>query len=388
LKQGHDVVIVGAGPAGAVLAYELAKRGIGVLLLEKEKLPRYKCCAGGVTTKAAKLVDFDFFDVVEDVVHKVSFTFDLQDSHLRQHDRPLVYTVMRDGFDHLLANKAREAGATLMDGREVTGIHLTGDWVEICTDGTTVRARLVVGADGAYSAVVRELGIDRKVQCATGMESEVLLPDEKLDGWRSTARMELGFVRNGYAWVFPKRRHLSVGAGCLSADAKRLKKRYDEFLGSIGDTNCVVVRSGSHLIPTYAKGKLIWRDKALLVGDAAGLTDPLTGEGIHNAILSAQLAAPVIENLLVHENAGLDNYQQAIEERIISELRMAGVLSRLFVRFPKIAYAMLNRSDGVWRACCGLISGELKYADIMQKAGGRRGILEHLFRGTTRKLAA
>ncbi|HEY4712239.1 MAG TPA: FAD-dependent oxidoreductase, partial [Dehalococcoidia bacterium] len=64
MKQSHDVIVVGAGPAGATLAYELTKRGIGVLVLEKEKLPRYKCCAGGVTSKAARLLDFDISEVV------------------------------------------------------------------------------------------------------------------------------------------------------------------------------------------------------------------------------------------------------------------------------------------------------------------------------------
>jgi len=100
LKPSHDVIVVGAGPAGATLAYELARRGIGVLLLEQEKLPRYKCCAGGVTSKTAKLLDLDISEVTEDIIHEVSFTFNLDSPYLGQHSQPLMYSVMRDVFDH------------------------------------------------------------------------------------------------------------------------------------------------------------------------------------------------------------------------------------------------------------------------------------------------
>ena len=131
MKQSHDVIVVGAGPAGATLAYELAKRGIGVLLLEKEKLPRYKCCAGGVTSKAAKLLDFDISEVAEDAIHEVSFTFNLGSPYLGQPFQPLIYTVMRDVFDHFLVKKAQQLGAVLIDGQKVTQIQVSGDWVEI-----------------------------------------------------------------------------------------------------------------------------------------------------------------------------------------------------------------------------------------------------------------
>jgi len=118
----------------------------------------------------------------------------------------------------------------------------------------------------------------------------------------------------------------------------------------------------------------------LLLGDVAGLADPLTGEEIYNAIQSAQLAAPVIENFLVRGKVGLQDYQQIVESKIISELKIARTLSKNFVHFPRLAFGILKRSDGVWRAGCGLMSGELKYADIKERAGGFKGIFNRLFR--------
>jgi geranylgeranyl reductase family protein len=380
LKQSHDVIVVGAGPAGATLAYELAKRGIGVLVLEKEKLPRYKCCAGGVTSKAAKLLNFDISEVVEDVIYEANFTFNLGSSYLGQHSQPLIYTVMRDAFDYFLVQKAQQLGTVLMDGQKVTQVQVSGDWVEISIADNIFRSRLVVGADGAYSVVARELGMGRSMEYATGIESEIVVPEEELAKWKSRAQIDLGCIPGGYAWVFPKRNHLSVGVGCLASKARDLHAHHQKFLNSLNIGSYTIARSSSHLIPTCTKGSLVWQDKALLLGDAAGLTDPLTGEGIYNAIQSAQLAAPVIENSLLRGKVGLQGYQEVVERKIISELRTARTLSKFFVRFPRLTFGILNQSDGVWRDVCGLICGELQYAGIKWRAGVFKGILNRLFR--------
>jgi len=380
LKQIQDVIVVGAGPAGATLAYELGKKGIGVLVLEKEKLPCYKCCAGGVTSKAAKLLDFDISEVAEDVIYELRFTFKLGRPYLGQHSQPLIYTVMRDAFDHFLVKRAQQLGAVLMDGQKVTQIQVSADWIEISTTDNIFRSRLVVGADGAYSVVARELGMGRGIEYAVGMESEIVVPQEEMAKWKSRVQIDLGCIPGGYAWVFPKRNHLSIGAGCLASKARHLNRHHQKFLNSLSIGSYTIARSSSHFIPTCTKGRLVWQDKALLLGDAAGLADPLTGEGIYNAIHSAQLAAPVIENSLVRGKVGLQDYQQIVERKIVSELRIARTLSKNFVRFPRLAFGMLNQSDGAWRAMCGLICGELQYADIKGRVGGFKGIFNRLFR--------
>jgi geranylgeranyl reductase family protein len=375
LKQTYDVIVVGAGPAGSTLACELAGRGIRVLLLEKEKFPRYKCCAGGVTSKTAKLLTFDISEVVEEVIHKISFTFNLCGPYLGQHSQPLIYTVMRNAFDHFVVQKAQQVGTAFMDGQKVTQIQESGDWVDIHTGHNIFRSRLVVGADGASSIVARQLGLSRDIRYLAAVESEVVVPAEELSKWKSRIQIELGCIPQGYAWVFPKRDHLSIGAGCLGSRAKHLKYSHQKFLESLGIGSYAVARSSSHLIPTRTRGRLVWQDKALLLGDAAGLADPLTGEGIHNAILSARLAAPVIEGSLVRSKVGLQDYQETVESRIMSEMKMARTLSKFFVRFPHLAFGLLNQSDSVWRVLRDLMLGEIGYADIK----GEVGIFKALF---------
>jgi len=380
LKQSHDVIVVGAGPAGATLAYELARRGIGVLVLEKEKLPRCKCCAGGVTSKAAKLLDFDISEVVEDVIYEVSFTLNLGSPYLGQHSQPLMYTVMRDAFDYFLVQKAQQMGAIFRDGQKVMQIQVGADWVEISTADDIFRSRLVVGADGAYSVVARELGMGRSMEYVAGIESEIVVPEKELAKWKSRAQMDLGSIPGGYAWVFPKRDHLSIGVGCFASKARHLGRHHQKFLDSLSIGSYNIARSSSHLVPTCTKERLVWQDKALLLGDAAGFADPLTGEGIYNAIQSAQLAAPVVENSLLMGEAGLQDYQQVVEKKIMSELRIARTLSKKIFRFPRLAFGIFNRSDEAWKAIFNLMLGEIDYAAIKGKAGGFKGIFNLLFR--------
>src|SRR5512141_1916671 len=109
--SSFDLTIAGAGPCGAILAYELARRGVRVLLLEKERLPRDKICAGGVTVRAKSLLPFDFSECVEDTITGVRLSFRTHPKKTRIYDQPLAYMVRRDKFDSFLARKAAEAGA-------------------------------------------------------------------------------------------------------------------------------------------------------------------------------------------------------------------------------------------------------------------------------------
>jgi flavin-dependent dehydrogenase len=218
------------------------------------------------------------------------------------------------------------------------------------------------------------------MQHLVAIESEVTVPQEKLAEWKSQIRIDLGYIPGGYAWVFPKRDHLSVGVGCQASKARELRPRHQKFLDSLGLGSYTITRSSSQLIPTRTRGRLVWQNEALLLGDAAGLADPLTGEGIHNAIKSAQLAAPAIERRLLDGKEGLRDYQEAVDSEIISELRLAHTLSKFFVRSPRLVFGMLNQGNELWRALCDLMLGETNYAAIKEKMGGYRGIFSRLFR--------
>lgn len=378
MKSNYDVIVVGAGPAGAVLAYELAKRRFEVLLLEKEKLPRYKCCAGGVTKRAARLLDFDVSQLAEDVVYEISFSFDLAGCYQGRYSQPLIYTVSRDAFDYFLASRARERGAALLDGHAVTGVEIKSGGVEVIGGGEVFRSPLVAGADGVRSSVARKLGITGSRQYLAAVAWELVVSARELNGWKSRARIDWGCVPGGYAWVFPKRDHLAVGIGCPIAKAKNLTRNLRRFLDSLAIYDYEVKRSGVQLIPTCGEGSYVFRDRALLLGDAAGFADPLTGEGIYYAIRSAQLAAPVIEDFLRKGEVGLEKYQEIVNKEIVAELTIARKASRVLAGFPRLALELLSRSEEAWSVIGGLMSGDLNYAIIEQKVGGLGSIFKRL----------
>ena len=143
-----DVVVVGAGPSGAVLAYLLARRGLQVLMLEKDTLPRYKTCGGGVTWKAMQNLPFDASPVFEVAARGGILTYKGDQLMRTELGWPVAWTVMRANFDHFLVQRAVEAGAQLMDGVAVSSVDQDASGVTVRSSHGVFQARILAGADG------------------------------------------------------------------------------------------------------------------------------------------------------------------------------------------------------------------------------------------------
>ena len=276
---------------------------------------------------------------------------------------------MREKFDYALVRRAEEAGADFIQGLEVSGIQFGDKTLEVSTVAESFRSQFVAGADGAGSAVAKALGIGGNRNLVAAIETEVQVPQEELARWKSRMAIDLGRIPAGYAWVLPKFDHLSIGIACPVSRAKDLKRCYWEFLDSLDFSQHTVARWESSLIPICAGRTVVAKDRVVLLGDAAGLADPLTGEGIYNAVLSAQLAAPAIENSLKCGDLRLDDYRTAVEERIIPEMTIAYVFSRVLARLPSRLFKLLKRDERVWRSWCYLLRGEMTYSTIKTKRG-------------------
>ncbi len=205
------------------------------------------------------------------------------------------------------------------------------------------------------------------------------MAEEELAKWKSQVEIDLGRV-SGYAWAFPKSDHLSIGIACHSSRAKVLKRHYWEFLHSLNLRHYTIARWHGSLIPICGSKVSATRGRAALLGDAAGLVDPLSGEGIYNTILSARLAAPVIEKSLLHNEAELQGYQKAIDEVIMPEMKIANFLSRVLVRLPPMVFEVFIRDERIWRNCCYLLLGEIDYTTVKQKLVALGGIYAFLSR--------
>ena len=374
MKTEHEVIVVGAGPAGATLAYELASRGIRVLVLEKEKLPRYKCCGGGITIRLANLLEFGIHEVIEDTIYGAVVTYKGGDHYYGHYDQPVIYMVSRDKFDYALAKRAEKAGATILQDCPVLEVRFNSGGVEVSTPAGDFRSPFVAGADGAGSVVAKALGLRNYANNTIAIQSEVVVSGDEMARWRGQIGIDLGRNSGGCGWVFPKSDHLSIGLAYLHSGGKDLKYHYQEFMDSLKLGNYTVARRDSGLIPLCRGEVVASRGRAVLLGDAAGLVDPLTGEGIYHAILSAKLAAPVIQNALLSGEEELSDYQKAVEERIMPEIKIARSLSRILVQFPNLVFKMVARDNRMWGGACRLLRGELNYTAAKQRMGALGGL--------------
>ncbi|MDQ4018754.1 MAG: geranylgeranyl reductase family protein, partial [Actinomycetota bacterium] len=371
----YDTIVVGAGPAGSTTAYRLAREGASVLLLDRAVFPRDKPCGGGVTMRAAKQLPFSIDPVVEHVVT----TAELRLGHRRTADRGrggvLAYMTQRRRLDHLLAETAAAAGAEFRDGVKVTAVETDPAGAKVTVAGERVRADAVVGADGVNGATARalRLGGNRTV----GVALEGNLGNEKLppDRFRGRFLIDLGTIPGGYGWIFPKGDHVNVGVGGWESEGPRLR----EHLATLCEAHGIRVGDLDELrgfrLPCRAHDSTLAHGRGLVVGDAAGLVDPLTGDGMFEAFLSGRFAAEAVVKLLSGEEETLEPYGTRVTRHLAPLLWASWSLKAALDRFPRTTYA-ITKSRLVWPVVEKLVTGDL--VDVRRAAGIARPPLKAL----------
>lgn len=379
--MGYDVIIVGAGPAGSTTARGCVKGGLKTLLIEKDRFPRYKPCGGFLSPRVLKELDFDIGGVIESTVSEAKFTFQLKDPISIVPPNPVGYLVMRDSFDHLLCRQAQERGADLREGRRVVGFQEDAQGVDVFTDwGESIRCRYFVGADGARSVVGSLLngGAMRKVGIA--LEGEGHLPSGIREKW-SSVHLDLGVIPNGYGWIFPKGNFASFGIGAtLPSKGMKLRSRLEWFIGSVDYIRGVRMEKACfYPLPTFSGDDLLLsKGRVLLVGDAANLIDPLTGEGIYYAVKSGQMAAEAIVKAVKGDQKGIAGYRESLECTLLADLTVALRLSKAIYRFPRLAYTVFTSNEGLGLLYLRILAGNACYGTFSR--GMVDGIRRHLGR--------
>jgi len=342
----HDVVIVGAGPAGSTAARVLAQKGINVLLLDKAPFPRDKLCAGLLTWKSVDVLERVYGDTAEGLLASGVFNAASPGYRIRFRERtiaagelfyPFHFTTRRV-FDKHLLDQAIKAGADARLGCHVTAVAPESGLVRLA-DGQEFHGRHVIGADGVASVVRRACPFSSaswREGMGGGMELYLPRDDARLSGpvhedlRAASPTVYAGFLRAGYGWVFPHKDRLAIGIGGHSVlHGREFRKKFREFLAFLGLPPELADTAKGHGLPYGNYLEKPWHGRALLAGDAAGLVETLFGEGIYYALRSGELAGEALSAALSRGADPTALYGQGLKRDILPELIWSRKLRRI-----------------------------------------------------------
>lgn len=365
--DAFDVAIVGCGPAGATAAWAAARTGRHVVLLEKRALPRYKTCGGGVLGRARRWLpplDDSTFESPHaraslHLVRRDGTTLDIEP----REPIPVALT-MRATLDQALAECALRAGATLRDATEVVGLRVGPDWVELATTRGPQRARFLLVADGATGSSARLAGWQATHGGVAALEWELEVDAAQHSRFAERARFDFGDVDRGYAWVFGKRERLSVGILTTARGRSELTSDLRGYLARLAIRPRATERHG-YVVPLTPRREGLARGRVLLLGDAAGLADPLLVEGISQAALSARLAVRALEE----GRDGVDEtgrrYAELVRAEVLADLAWARRLARLLHRRATREWLFERFGERLVQAMGELSAGRTSYRELL-----------------------
>ena len=374
-KTPWDVVVVGAGPAGSSAARAAVEAGAErVLLLEKAELPRYKTCGGGLIGYSRRSLPEGFDIPVRQRIDAITFTLNGQKERTRR-DRAgdLLVLVNRAEFDLALAKAAVDAGVVLRTGSAVTALEQdeAGRTVLTLADGEQVLANAVVGADGSASRIGRYVGV-RCAQVDLGLEAEIQVPPKVADEWANRVLVDWGPLPGSYGWVFPKGDVLTVGVINARGEGEATRKYYRDFIERLGLAEYPTVSDSGHLTRCRESGSPLRRGRVLVAGDAAGLLEPWTREGISFALRSGTLAGKSAAELAGHpEAAGDAGYTEAVEELLGDEMRAGRAMLKLFERHPGFFHRMVTMVPMAWKMFADFCRGRTSPAQLVRNPVAR-----------------
>lgn len=362
-----DAIVVGAGPAGSTCAYRLAKAGASVVLLDRARFPRDKPCGGGVTGRAARLLPFRIDPVVEDVCTSVRMRLRYGAWIERGNGDPLVSMTQRRRLDAYLAEQAAHAGADFRDGAKVERVEAGDDGVSVVAGGERFDGRTLVGADGVNGICARALGLGGNQAVGVAIEGNITYDRLRADAYRGRIALELGVVPGGYGWVFPKGDHVNVGIGGWEREGPGLREHLRRLCEAHGVSPADLEDVRGYRLPLRSPRSVLARGRALLVGDAAGLIDPVSGDGMYEGFLSSQLASEAVLDVLVGREQALDPYGRRLVGLLATHLWASWGVKAALDRFPRTTFRLAGARI-VWSAVETLVRGEV--ADV----GAVRGL--------------
>ena len=360
----YDVVVVGGGPAGSTAARECAARGMRVVILDRAEFPRDKPCGGGVTVRAGKLLPFDIGPVVERVTTDLQVTHRQAPVFTRGSDLDLVYMTRRREFDSLLLQKAIESGSELREGAAARGVERGATSVSVRAGTEIVRARALVAADGANGQTARMAGVRPRLWRQVAIEGNISPAGGLPPQWSKAFGLDVGEMPGGYGWIFPKGDHLNIGVCGWKHAGSTIRERLSRLVSFYGYGQNDLWGTRGHYITIRKPDSPLVDGNVLLVGDAAGLVDPMTDEGIYSAILSGQTAADHLAAYVDGQVSDLRGYARRLESILVPELKVSRRFHDLFHLTPGLYMSIERRTSILWNLARRILRGDQTYVNV------------------------
>jgi geranylgeranyl reductase family protein len=370
-----DVAVVGAGPAGGIAACVAANAGARVVLLDRAAIPRYKTCGGGLigTTQRLASEHTGLPGLVSARVQAATVTLDGSRSFTRRvADGDLLAMVNRDQFDAALVRAAQTAGVELRQRTALRGLTEAEDRVTLQTSNGSLAARVVIGADGSAGRMGNYVGV-RCRQVDLGLEVELPATEAMRTEWRGRMLLDWGPIPGSYGWLFPKADTLTVGVIAARGAGDQTRAYLNDLVDRLGFGAVRPRTSSGHLTRCRREDSPLRRGRVVVVGDAAGLLEPWTREGISFALRSGRMAGEAAAKAAASENAEsvgavLAGYERAVAETLVPEMRAGTRILRAFCTQPIVFHAGLATSTG-WRYFVRFCRGETNFARATRHRG-------------------
>jgi geranylgeranyl reductase family protein len=378
-----DVAVVGGGPGGLSAAHAAASAGARTIVLERAEHPRYKTCGGGLIGTSLGVAGPRITVPARDTVSAITFTDNGNRAFTRQSaQRPVLTMVRRDDFDYAWYRAALNAGAHVRQHAQVRAIEQRAGTATVAlADGERITARFVIGADGSAAVTSRHVGVTFDQQ-DLGLEVEVAATETDLAAYRGRVLLDWGPVPGSYGWVFPKDGELTVGVIMEKGRGAATRTYLADLLARLGLAQRRVLRSSGHLTRCRSAQAPLRKGRVLVVGDAAGLLEPWTREGISYALRSGMWAGQVAARADAPEQ--LTGYDQLVERELVPEMVAGRRLLQLFARRRALVHTAMATPIG-WRAFESFCRGELSMAEVLRRPAIHAAV--NLLGGRTRRPA-
>jgi len=365
MPEVWDVIVVGAGPAGSSAARVAAEAGATVLLLDRARFPRYKTCGGGITGFSLQAMPSAARAAFETEITDFGLSRAGGDRVMLHADEPFLGMVQRETFDQLLVDAAVAAGAVFRDGVVVRGLAEDDESVTVRLEGEELRARVVVGADGSNGRTSGYVGVEF-AGSDLGLEVELAASG---DHWSSTALFDWGADRGAYAWLFPKRDALTIGVIQRVGLPDATRAYLELWLRQLGLEGATPVRESGHLTRWRSRRSPLRRGSVLVAGEAAGLLEPWTREGISFALRSGVLAgaaaaAAARAPAATARDAALDDYEASVRRDLVPQIQAGAAMLAVLERAPWLLHRLLAHSRLGRRTFLALCRGSERVAGL------------------------